>query len=141
MPELYLTEERLGDRIKEAIKKQKRLTEVQAHLYEKLHRSVQIEGMFPDAFELGPCKSTWVDFEIRDSEGALLERSVKFVVTRGDGSTREIAIDDLPSDFVEDTIREKGITGNKYMDREKCGRNVLTNRLSKIARQNKAKAK
>ena len=137
MPGLHFTEERLGNRIKEAIKKQQEMAEEYMRLYEKLHKSVQIEEMFPDAFELGPCKSTWVDFAIRDSDGVLLELSVKFVVTRGDGSTREVVIGDLPSDFVEDIIRERGITGNKYMDREKCGRNVLTNRLSKIARKNK----
>ena len=132
--------EKITDRMVEVLNGVSRAEEYM-RLYEKLHKSVQIEEMFPDAFELGPCKSTWVDFEIRDSEGALLERSVKFVVTRGDGSTREVAIDDLPSDFVEDIIIEKGITGNKYVDREKCGRTVLTNRLSKIARQSKAKAK
>ena len=129
------------DKIKEAIKIQKGVIEEQSVLYEKLHRSVQIEEIFPDAFELGPCKSNWVDVDIRNYEGELLERTVKVVVTRGDGATREIVIAHLPSDFVEDVIREKGITGNKYVDRAKCGRTVLTNRLSRIARENKVKAK
>lgn len=101
-------------------------------LYTQLENSHRIQKLIPDAYEHGACKQTWVDVSQRASTGALLTRTVNFKVTRGDGSVREIPFEELPEDFVNHLIKEKGITGHFHSDSKKCGRTLLVEKLSKI---------
>ena len=79
--------------------------------------------MIPDAYEHGACVQTWVNVG---------RETVNFKVTRGDGSVREIPFEELPEDFVNHLIKEKGITGHLHSDNKKCGRTLLTEKLSKV---------
>ena len=101
-------------------------------LYTQLENSHRIQKLFPDAYEHGPCVQTWVDVSQRASTGALLTRTVNFRVTRGDDSVREIPFEELPEEFVNHLIKEKGIKGYLSGDYKKCGRTLLVEKLSKI---------
>ncbi len=92
-------------------------------LYTQLENSHKIKKLVPDAFEHGACKQTWVDVG---------RETVKFKVTRGDGSVREIPFEELPEEFVNHLIKEKGITGHLHSDNKNCGRTLLTEKLSKV---------
>ena len=92
-------------------------------LYTQLENSHKIQKLIPDAFEHGACKQTWVNVG---------QETVNFKVTRGDGSVREIPFEELPEDFVNHLIKEKGITGFLSGDNKKCGRTLLTEKLSKV---------
>jgi hypothetical protein len=92
-------------------------------LYTQLENSHRITKLVPDAFEHGACKQTWVNVD---------KETVKFKVTRGDGSVREIPFEELPEDFVNHLIKEKGIIGHPHSDNKKCGRTLLTEKLSKV---------
>jgi hypothetical protein len=101
-------------------------------LYTQLENSHRIQKLIPDAYEHGSCVQTWVDVSQRASTGALLTRTVNFKVTRGDGSVREIPFEELPEDFVNRLIKEKGIIGHFHSDSKKCGRTLLVEKLSKV---------
>ncbi len=101
-------------------------------LYTQLENSHRIQKLIPDAYEHGPCVQTWVDVSQRASTDALLTRTVNFRVTRGDDSVREIPFEELPEEFVNHLIKEKGITGYLSGDYKKCGRTLLVEKLSKI---------
>ena len=101
-------------------------------LYTQLENSHRIQKLIPDAYEHGSCVQTWVDVSQRASTGALLTRTVNFRVTRGDDSVREIPFEELPEEFVNHLIKEKGITGYLSGDYKKCGRTLLVEKLSKI---------
>ena len=101
-------------------------------LYTQLENSHRIQKLFPDAYEHGPCVQTWVDVSQRASTGALLTRTVNFRVIRGDDSVREIPFEELPEEFVNHLIKEKGIKGYLSGDYKKCGRTLLVEKLSKI---------
>lgn len=103
-------------------------------LYDALQRSKTIQEIFPDAFEHGQCKATWVDV------GEYGKRTVNFRVTRGDGSVREMPFDDLPKQFIEDLIDENEITGRAEVDFKRNGRSNLVKVLSKIVRARKDRA-
>jgi hypothetical protein len=109
----------------------KKREEVDA-LYTQLENSHRIQKLIPDAYEHGACVQTWVDVSQRASTGALLMRTVKYKVTRGDGSVREIPFEELPEEFINHLIKEKGITGVLHSDNKNCGRTLLTEKLSKI---------
>jgi hypothetical protein len=96
-------------------------------LYTQLEGSYRIKKLFPDAFEHGACRHTWVD--VRTSDDV---RTVNFRVTRGDDSVREIPFEELPEEFITNLIKEKGITGYLSGDYKKCGRTLLVEKLSKI---------
>jgi hypothetical protein len=110
-------------------------------LYIKLENSYKIQKLIPDAYEHGACVQTWVDVSQRASTGALLTRTVNFRVTRGDDSVREIPFEELPEEFVNHLIKEKGITGYLSGDYKKCGRTLLVEKLSKIKGREWAKKK
>ncbi len=97
-------------------------------LYTQLEGSYRIKKLFPDAFEHGACRHTWVD-DVRTSDDV---RTVNFRVTRGDDSVREIPFEELPEEFITNLIKEKGITGYLSGDYKKCGRTLLVEKLSKI---------
>lgn len=101
-------------------------------LYTQLENSHRIQKLIPDAYEHGPCVQTWVDVSQRDSSGDRRRWTVNFKVTRGDDSVREIPFEELPEDFVNHLIKEKGIIGHFHSDSKKCGRTLLVEKLSKI---------
>jgi hypothetical protein len=101
-------------------------------LYIQLENSHKIKKLVPDAFEHGACKQTWVDVD---------NDTVNYKVTRGDGSVREISFEELPEDFVNHLIKEKGITGYLHSDNKKCGRSLLVKKLSKIKEKEWVKKK
>jgi hypothetical protein len=100
-------------------------------LYTQLENSHKIKKLVPDAFEHGACKQTWVD--------SLGRKTVKFKVTRGDDSVREIPFEELPEDFVNHIIKEKGIVGVLYLDNKKCGKSLLVEKLSQIVSDRKGR--
>ena len=106
-------------------------------LYDELDTSYRLQQIFPDVFEHGRCKATWVNVERAG------QKSVNYKTTRGDGSVREIHFEDLPESFVDHLIKEKGISGLLGADYKFCGKTLLTEKLSKIvsARKNKGWAK
>ena len=109
----------------------KKREEVDA-LYTQLENSHRIQKLFPDAYEHGSCVQTWVDVD---------NDTVNYKVTRGDGSVREIPFEELPEDFVNHLIKEKGITGVLHSDNKNCGRTLLTEKLSKVKSRQWAKKK
>lgn len=92
-------------------------------LYTQLEDSYRIQKLIPDAYEHGACVQTWADVG---------RETVNFKVTRGDGSVREIPFEELPEEFVNHLIKEKGITGHLHSDNKNCGRTLLVEKLSKI---------
>lgn len=92
-------------------------------LYTQLEDSYRIRRLIPDAYEHGACVQTWADVG---------RETVNFKVTRGDGSVREIPFDELPEEFINHLIKEKGITGHLHSDNKNCGRTLLTEKLSKV---------
>lgn len=101
-------------------------------LYTQLENSHRIQKLIPDAYEHGPCVQTWVDVSHRDSPGGRRRWTVNFKVTRGDDSVREIPFEELPEEFVNHLIKEKGITGYFHSDSKKCGKTLLVEKLSKV---------
>jgi hypothetical protein len=99
-------------------------------LYIKLENSYKIQKLIPDAYEHGACVQTWVDVG---------RETVNFKVTRGDGSVREIPLEELPEEFVNHLIKEKGIIGHLHSDNKNCGRTLLTEKLSKVKSRQWAK--
>ena len=107
----------------------KKREEVDA-LYTQLENSHRIQKLFPDAYEHGACVQTWVDVG---------RETVNFKVTRGDGSVREIPLEELPEEFVTNLIKEKGIIGHLHSDNKNCGRTLLVEKLSKVKNRQCAK--
>jgi len=91
-------------------------------LYTQLENSHRIQKLIPDAYEHGACVQTWADVG---------RETVNFKVTRGDGSVREIPFEELPDEFVNHLIKEKGIIGHLHSDNKNCGRTLLVEKLSK----------
>ena len=98
-------------------------------LYTQLEDSYRIQKLIPDAYEHGACVQTWADDV----------KTVNFKVTRGDGSVREIPFEELPEEFINHLIKEKGIVGILQMDNKKCGRSLLVEKLSKIKERERIK--
>ena len=92
-------------------------------LYTQLENSHRITKLVPDAFEHGACVQTWVNVG---------QETVNFKVTRGDDSVREIPFEELPEEFINHLIKEKGIIGHFHSDSKKCGRTLLVEKLSKV---------
>lgn len=93
-------------------------------LYTQLENSHRIQKLIPDAYEHGACVQTWVN----DVE----KETVNFKVTRGDDSVREIPFEELPEEFINHLIKEKGIIGHFHSDSKKCGKTLLVEKLSKV---------
>ena len=108
-------------------------------LHTQLENSHRIQKLIPDAYEHGACVQTWVDVSQRDSSGDRRRWTVNFKVTRGDDSVREIPFEELPEDFVNHLIKEKGIIGHFHSDSKKCGRTLLVEKLSKVKSRQWAK--
>ena len=99
-------------------------------LYTELEDSYRIQKLIPDAYEHGACVQTWADVG---------RETVNFKVTRGDGSVREIPFEELPEEFINHLIKEKGIIGHLHSDNKNCGRTLLVEKLSKVKSRQWAK--
>ena len=129
----------MGDMVRETIDVLREIQEKIKTAYDELDKSHSIQRIFPDAFEHGSCKATWVDATRRGTVGRPGQESVNYKVTRGDGSVREIHFEDLPEWFVDDLIVEGGIKGYPRA-LHRGPKNRLTKLLSSIVRKRKDKA-
>ena len=99
-------------------------------LYTQLEDSYRIQKLIPDAYEHGACVQTWADVG---------RETVNFKVTRGDDSVREIPFEELPEEFINHLIKEKGIIGHLHSDNKNCGQTLLVEKLSKIKERERIK--
>jgi hypothetical protein len=131
------------DGVRKKLDELRKQQEEMSRLYDELQRSNTIQEIFPDAFEHGQCKATWVDAPSRDTRNRVRasgRMTVNFKVTRGDGSVREMPFWDLPEQFIDDLIEEKEIYGREEVDFKRNGRSSLIKLLSRIVRARKGVA-
>jgi len=95
--------------IEDKIRELKEMSEAHAKLIEQLELSIQLEQLWPKAFEHGSCKSKWESRSSATNGRPTHDTCCYFTITRSDGSTYSIPWNDVPDFFKHDEAKRRGI--------------------------------